>query len=237
MLERFGALVASRHGLKAAVAGLLVVLGTTTGLVTRAATDSPDSGSPDNAAVAVNTRDDSSRFKLSFKVTRTNSDTVDSTNAAVAVGSCTNCETTAIAIQAVIAWGDPSIVSPTNLALAVNINCNLCITYADARQIVITTDSVPKFSAEGNQRIAAIRRELQQLRREDFTIEQLHARIDELSAELADVIADEFLAASVAASESPSPSASPTADSTSTPSPEATAPPTSTAQATPGLSR
>lgn len=216
MLDRLTALMTSQHGTKIFVASLVFVFGTTAGVVVRAATDGNDGGgsggSGDNAAVAVNTQDDSSKIRISFKVTRTNADTVDSSNAAVAASSCTSCETVAIAIQAVIAWGDPSIVSPTNLALAINVNCTLCLSYADARQHVITADGPPNFSAEGNQRIAAIRSELPQLKKAwregTLTQEELKTRVDALSAELADIIADEFMAASA---EAPVTSASPTA--------------------------
>jgi putative peptide zinc metalloprotease protein len=193
---------------KVIVALIAVAVAVSTGLVVRAA---GGGGSPDNAAVAVNTNDGSERYRLSFKISRTNADTVDPVNAAVAVSSCADCQTVAIAIQAVIVWEDPSVVSPTNLALAINQNCELCLTYADARQHVIGTDGVARFTAEGNQRIAAIRRQLQAIRTDDLTLAELQARVDELSAELADVLRDELVVASRAASGSPSPSASPTA--------------------------
>lgn len=231
MLDRLTALMTGRHGAKIFVASLVLVLGSTTGVVVRAATGGGGGGGPDNAAVAVNTNDESSEIKVSFQVSRTNAEAVDPANAAVAYSSCTDCQTVAIAIQAVIAWGDPSIVSPINLALAVNENCTLCLSYADARQHVITSD-VPNFSAEGNQRIAALRRDLQELRQEwkkgTLTTEQLDARIDALSAELGNILSDEFTAASAAAADaSPSPSPSTSPDGTS-PSPTASSDVTTT---------
>src|SRR5215210_164304 len=69
-------------------------------------------GSGDNAAVAVNTKDGSSVFKLAFDIRRTMSDVVDNGNAAVAYASCEECQTIAIAIQIVLVMGDPEIVTP-----------------------------------------------------------------------------------------------------------------------------
>lgn len=232
MLERLPALMTSGHGPKIFAASLVLVLGTTAGVVVNAATDGGNGDN--NAAVAVNTTDDKEKFKLSFKVTRTNADTVDPANAAVAYSSCTNCETIALAVQVVIAWDDPSIVSPTNLAIAVNENCQLCVTYADARQYVVTTDGVNHFSADGNRRIADIRGQLKDLKKQDLTVEELNSRIDALSAELAQLIADEFLTFSGAATMSPSPTASPDQASQTAPSSTATSDSSPTPTATDG---
>jgi putative peptide zinc metalloprotease protein len=240
MLERLTALMASRHGPKIFVASLIVVLGSTTGVVVRAATDGGNGDN--NVAVAVNTKDDSEVFKLKFKVTKTKGEVSDPTNAAVAYSSCENCRTIAIAIEAVIVLNDPSIISPTNLALAINENCSLCETYADARQHVITSDT-SKFSPEGRARINDIRaglRELRKLEREgDLTFDELKARVDALSAELADVLADEFRASSDAApdiSPSASPSGDPSETGTTNTTPTETSPTSTESTATPSES-
>lgn len=175
------------------------------GLTVRAATGGGGgSGGGDNAAVAVNTKDGSERYRLSFRITRANGEHVDASNAAVAYSSCTDCRTVAIAIQAVIVWGDAEVVSPTNLAIAVNEICSLCETYADGRQHVIGTDGVPRLSADANRRIAQIRRELQALRRDDLTIDEIRARVDALSAALAQILADEFTTGGQAGASGPS---------------------------------
>lgn len=223
MLDRLTAFMTGRHGTKAFVASLIVVLGTTTGAVVQAAAGG-DGASDDSAAVAVNTKDDAEKVKLSFKVQKTHTDPADPTNAAVAYSSCENCRTIAISIQAVIVTEDPSVISPTNIAIAVNDNCSLCETYADARQHVITTDGPAKFSAEGKDRIKAIREEVKTLKQQekngDIPFDELKSRVDALSAELADVLADEFRASSAA-----TPSATPTpSDLTPTPSDTAETP-------------
>lgn len=221
MLERLTALMTSHHGPKIFVAALVFVLGSTAGVVVRAATDSSTDASDTNTAVAVNTTDDSEKIKLSFKVSKTKDDPSDPANAAAAVSSCENCRTIAIAIQAVIVLEDPSIISPTNLAIAINQNCTLCETYADARQHVITTDGPANFSKENRDRIKAIRDQLKQIKQDekdgDLTFDQLKARVDALSAELADVLADEFRTSTNTPVPSPSPSAAGDSAVTTTP--------------------
>src|SRR2546421_7615949 len=96
-------------------------------------------GGGDNTAIAINTKDGSSIFKLAFSIKRVAGDVVDSTNAAVAFASCNDCSTVAVAIEVVLVTGDPSTVTPTNLALAMNVDCQSCITVADAYQFVIGT--------------------------------------------------------------------------------------------------
>jgi len=53
----------------------------------------------DNAAIAVNTEDDSSVFEFAFDIRRVMNGIVDQTNVAVAYSSCENCKTVAIAIR------------------------------------------------------------------------------------------------------------------------------------------
>src|SRR3954468_13406266 len=75
----------------------------------------------DNSAVAINTKDDSSLFKLAFSIKEVGGEVVDQTNAAVAYASCKECQTVAIAIQVLIVTTEsPDVLTPTNLAVAVN---------------------------------------------------------------------------------------------------------------------
>src|SRR4051794_38824808 len=85
-----------------------------------AAPASAQSTGNDNTAVATNTKDDSFVFKFAFKVSKTAGDTVDASNGAAAVSSCSYCETVAVAIQVVLVSGDPSTVAPSNVAVAYN---------------------------------------------------------------------------------------------------------------------
>ena len=149
----------------------------------------------DTTAVAVNTKDGSSVFKLAFAIKRVGSDVVDNTNAAVAFASCESCKTVAISIQVVLVTGDPSVATPTNLAIAINYECTLCETLASAYQWVLSTDGPVHFSAEGNREVARIRHELRELAKSNLPVEELQARVEQLMRELAQVLERELVAA------------------------------------------
>jgi putative peptide zinc metalloprotease protein len=149
----------------------------------------------DTAAVAINTKDGSSIFRLAFAIKRVAGDVVDTSNAAVAFASCTNCQTVAISIQVVLITGDASVITPQNLAFARNLDCSFCETLASAYQFVFTTDGQVHFTPEGNNAIAEIRHELRELRKSGLTIVQIQARVAELMTRLADVLNQELVAA------------------------------------------
>lgn len=149
----------------------------------------------DNAAVAVNTKDGSSLFKLAFSIRRVASDVVDQTNAAVAYASCTACQTVAVAIQVVLVTGNPDVVDPTNVALAINYECTLCVTFADAMQFVLSTGGPVHFTAEGNKELAQIRQDLEALRKADLPLDQLIAKLEEIQARIANVLRTQLVPA------------------------------------------
>lgn len=205
---------------------------------TTADRDSSDTGGNggDNLALAVNTKDGSSVVRFAFQVRRVMNSVVDETNAAVAVASCENCRTIAVAIQIVLIVNDPDIVSPTNLALAYNIECTSCETLASAYQYVFTTGGQVMFSPEGWRQIMEIRKAVQDLLRDDsLDIVAIQAELDVLMDQLSEVLiselrpAEEVLAeeAGLEASASPAPETSPApipepTEPSSTPAPETT---------------
>src|SRR5437588_4624575 len=141
-----------------------------------------------NTAIAVNTTTGSTLIKVAFAIRDVMGNVVDQSNAAVAYASCTDCTTVAIAIEIVLVEGDPSVVTPTNLALAYNELCSLCITVADAIQFVEGTGGPVHFDAEGNRILAEIRQELEQLKHETLTLTELQAKIEEIRSKLVDVL-------------------------------------------------
>ena len=148
----------------------------------------------DTAAVRVNTRDDSSLFRLAFGVRRVMNGVVDQTNAAVAYASCERCRTVAISVQIVLVMGDPQVVTPTNVALAVNQGCTLCETFASAYQFVVSTGGPVRFTAEGNRALAEIRRELRALRdNSELSLEEIQARVAALMNRLRNVLATQLV--------------------------------------------
>src|SRR5947207_4031523 len=147
----------------------------------------------DNAAIAVNTKDGTTVFKVAFAIRHVMGDVVDQTNAAVAYASCSNCAAVAIAFEIVLVEGNPSTVTPTNVAIAFNQNCQTCVAVAEAYQFVLGTGGLVHFDHEGNKILAQIRHELHSLRKQDLTIERLQAELDSIAARIGDVLANHLV--------------------------------------------
>ena len=176
-------------------------------------------GAADNVAVTINTKDGFSVWSFAFKVTRVMQDVVDESNAAAAVSSCTDCQSIAVALQVVLIMGEASVIAPTNLALALNLECTACETLASAYQWVFTTGGPVRFTAEGNRRLAEIRRAFLELLRnaESLTLAEIQAQVAQLAEQLAEVLQTEVLPAgqsdSPTAEPAPEPAPSPTSTS------------------------
>jgi putative peptide zinc metalloprotease protein len=123
----------------------------------------PASASDDNVALAINTKDDTYRWKRAFRVTRISDTTVDSANLAWAQSSCERCRTAAVAVQIVLITGDADTVAPANLAVAINQECDTCATYAGAWQFVVTTGQPVHFTEAGSAKIEQIKEDLKVL--------------------------------------------------------------------------
>lgn len=150
-----------------------------------------------NAAQAVNTEDGSSLFDFAFDIRRVAGDTVDQTNAAVAYANCDNCQTVAVAIQIVLVTTDPKVVSPTNVAVAVNEGCTTCSTLAAAYQFVYGNGGPVRFTGEGRKRINDIRKTLKELKKDfedgELTTDEVRAEITRLTDEIRDVLKTELV--------------------------------------------
>jgi putative peptide zinc metalloprotease protein len=149
----------------------------------------------DNTAIAVNTTNGSTLIKVAFAIRHVMGNVVDQGNAAVAYASCTDCTTVAVAIEIVLVEGNPSVVTPTNIALAYNELCSLCVTVADAMQFVEGTGGPVHFDAEGNKILAQIRQELESLKHQTLTLDELQAKIDQIRAQIVDVLQNHLVPA------------------------------------------
>jgi putative peptide zinc metalloprotease protein len=181
----------------------------------------------DNVAIAVNTRDGATVFKVAFAIRHVMNDVVDNSNAAVAYASCTDCTAVAIAFEIVLVESNPTVVTPTNIAIAFNENCSMCVAVAEAYQFVLGTGGIVHFDAEGNRTLAEIRRELHSLRKEDLTLEQLQARLDAIAARIRDVLANHLVPVG-----RPQDDVTESTTTTSTTTPTATTAPTTTEETT-----
>jgi putative peptide zinc metalloprotease protein len=190
------------------------------------ADETPDPG--DNNAIAVNTEDGASIFRLAFSVRMVANGVVDEDNHAWALASCTDCETVALAFQVVLVWNDPDIVVPHNQAVAYNEQCSYCLTYASATQIVLGFDGPVRFTAEGRQRLSELYRTLRSLedRIGEMTPAELVEAVDAAKQELVSILSEELVRV-------PVPTSDPAVDATTTTVPaEATSESTTTATGT-----
>lgn len=163
------------------------------------ADETPDPGG--NDAIAVNTEDGASVFRLAFSVRMVANGVVDEDNHAWALASCTDCETVALAFQVVLVWNDPDIVVPHNQAVAYNDQCRYCLTYASATQIVLGFDGPVRFTPEGRQRLSDLHRTLRSLEERigELTPAQLVEAVDAAKQELVSILSEELVRVPAAA--------------------------------------
>ncbi len=159
------------------------------------ADDAP--GGDNTAAVAVNTEDGASLFRLAFSIRQVADGLVDQTNSAYAVANCTDCQTVALAFQVVLVNGDADLVVPENQAVAYNDECVDCLTYASATQYILGYDGPIRFTAEGRSRLHALRQSLLELesRISELSPAQLHAAVSAAKAELLAILDEELVVA------------------------------------------
>ena len=159
---------------------------------TAAGQDATNNGS-NNVAAAVNTSNGKSVFALRLKIVQTDSSTVDATNAAVAAASCSDCQTVAIALEAVLVAGSPTTFDPTNIALAINSGCTNCQTLATAYQDVVQNNTRVRITGAGRQEIASIRQDLDSLRNSGLDIFAIQQRVNDDAAAFLNVLQNDVL--------------------------------------------
>lgn len=175
------------------LATLVAAIGLSTACPAAASADEGNGGN--TSAIAINTKDGSSLFRFAFGIKRVMGDVVDNGNAAVAFASCNDCRTVAISIQIVLVMSSPHVVTPTNVALAINNLCTLCETLASAYQFVIGVGGPVRFTPEGRQAIQEIRKELRDLGDSDLSLFEIQARIDQLMDRLREVLRTQLVPA------------------------------------------
>jgi putative peptide zinc metalloprotease protein len=121
-----------------------------------------------------------------------------------------------VAIQVVLIFSDPEVVTTDNLALALNTECISCETMALAYQYVLTTNGPVHFTADGNKAINDILKQISEIgANEGSTLEEIAAQIDALVEELYAVVDTEL----VSASQPPTSEEEQVASQTATPAP------------------
>jgi hypothetical protein len=171
---------------------LLLALAALAGPIGVARADDPGCGTA-NCAVEVNQTDNSALFDFAFAIKHVLGDVVDQENAAVAISSCSSCQTTAIAIEIVLVEGDPTTVTPQNESAAVNAGCTLCDTFAAAYQFVVGTGGPVRFTPDGLHELHDIRKEIESWGKQGLSNEQMRALLPDLITRIKQVLATQLV--------------------------------------------
>ena len=156
---------------------------------TSTTSDTSAGQSQDTHAIVVNHGDDRYRYALALKIVQVSGDVVDAQNAAVAVAAnCTDCTTVAVSLEGILVYGDPSVFTPENVALAYNENCTNCATLAAAYQEEAQYGDRMRITGAGRREIAAIRLDLESIRHENLTLDEIDQRVNADAARLLDVL-------------------------------------------------
>ena len=117
---------------------------------------------------------------------------VDPVNYAEAKASCVGCQTVAAAFQLVLVTKDWRTLAPHNEAVAVNVLCDECLTWATAKQVIVATGGPASLTDVGRARMQALEVRIEDLepRLATMGLDTLLAELDAAYAELL-AIADE----------------------------------------------
>lgn len=178
----------------------------------------------DNAAIAVNTKDGSTLFRLAFSVRQLAANEVSPSNAAIAYASCDSCQTVAVAIQVVLVLGEADTVAPTNMAIAINDGCSACQTAALATQFVLGVDPGDRLTGPQISELQHLRQRFKELSKSNLAFEDLITQLNQLTTDLGAVLQRDIAnpsqpaldAPTTTSTTSPDDSSGTTADSTTT---------------------
>ena len=142
----------------------------------------------DNQALAVNTANGSVRYDVSFALVWADGNTALNKNEAYAFASCTGCRTVAVAFQVVLMAGSVHVAVPQNLSAAVNYACVQCVTYALARQLVVSVDG--PLDEQASQQLATVWAQLRAFGEhiQDVPLADLQARLTDFEAQILSIV-------------------------------------------------
>lgn len=151
-------------------------------------------GEGDNQALAVNYNDGSSLYAMALSLVFDTDDLVDQVNEAWALASCSDCTTVAVAFQLLLILEEANVVVPQNLAVAVNVLCVECFTYALAMQTIVTLKA--PLSDEATAELMALWEILEDIQAniEDIPLDQLYPMLLAIQQQIMEIIEAEGLA-------------------------------------------
>jgi hypothetical protein len=132
-----------------------------------------------NRVNLVNRTDGRMRIKGRIQLTHTESDTATPYNEAYATGSCTNCQTFAVALQIALISRTATTIAPVNQAVALNDHCSHCLTVALAYQYVVQVDDPEEVPDDVAELVRSMQREMQDIAHDrSQTLTEAETRLD-----------------------------------------------------------
>lgn len=172
-------------------------------------------GRTHNHVQVINRQDGAQRYRGSIAVAEESDGVVDNSNLALAFASCTDCRTAAAAIQIVVLEARASDVRPANAAVAVNAGCLRCMTFAYAKQVLLSPFQPVTIGREARANLRALGREVDALLAADLPFPELDAALDAVATRVEAVVQaeiDRSIATATAASVADWPASSETWD-------------------------
>lgn len=116
---------------------------------------------------------------------------VQPVNLAAAQGSCTDCQTYAVALQINLISREASNISPQNAAVAVNIGCLRCQTYAQALQYTFQVDDPTQVPPRIDELMKDMDKEINSLKTQNgVTFDEAKTRIGAVITDFKDLAAN-----------------------------------------------
>lgn len=194
-------------------------------------------GGAKNVVLLRNYQDRQTQVAGSVQLNRVPGPSAAPLNLAQAYGSCTDCQTLAVALQIDLIARDATFISPENAAVAENYGCTRCYTVAHAIQYVFQVDDPTYVPPD----VAALARDLDQeltalQTTQGVTVAEAEARIEAVVArfgQLAWGLRETRNVAADSPGATPSPTATVAAAATATVEPTLTASPAPTSTPSP----
>jgi hypothetical protein len=116
-----------------------------------------------NYVIITNRHDERMRMRGNISLDRNPGETASPVNFAGAVGSCSDCQTYAIALQIALISRDARTITPQNQAVALNYGCTRCRTVAHAIQFVVQVEDPTEMPETVREAAKEMEKELREI--------------------------------------------------------------------------
>jgi len=153
--------------------------------------DEDEGGARRNVVSVRNRADQRMRIRANIQLARVPGTRAEPYNVAIAYATCRDCQTFSIALQIALISRTASTIAPQNGALALNYECERCVTVARAIQYVVQVDDPTQVPDGVRELIRELDRELRDISRlaraGQVTLAEAESRISAVITRFRDV--------------------------------------------------